>query len=532
MLKKLRIFFDFFKKDPWLLSALGLFSVLAWWHFWKQGVINFDEAYFIVVVRTFSDIAKGLLFHPTSFFSGSLLSDLAADYGNVYTAARPSYILASSLLSFFIPATVASRLVSLASGYLLIVFFYRLLGFYVKDPRIKGVLTFLPAVSPLLLVYSRLGLSQVFSAAFLAVSTYYLISYYRSGSFSDIRKFSISTAILFMSHYNVIFLVFFLLFYGVLALRRHRAGIKNYFSFVLYFLAFPLAWEVITQIAVAIAGNRLGGGQKLLSYSGEFLTQLTKAQVSEEAPFGQFLYYPNLVFSTEGAFMALFMFLGLLLLLWRLKRFEYQVVAIPLLFSLLLFWAAPLKFPRNLISVWPSLYLAAALAIDFLSSRLAKAWKFDKRFYLLVAVMFLALWPHLSKYPDYLIIDTGNAQVAKYIKDNYSSDEVIILSWSTAIWRALLPGYVAEQLAEPEEWRRKLQERPSILLIDDYFTGILDPGREDYFSGNDLVFERKTDIFQSRPVIMDMIYKSPEALEMVFKNNQDSRIVVYEHIDR
>ncbi len=490
-------------------------------------MVNFDEAYFIIVARTFSSIAKELFLHPISFFHGSFLSDLAANYGNVYTAARPSYVLASSFLALFLPATVASRLISLFSGYVLIIFFYRLLKFYVEDKKTRTILTLLPAMSPLLLVYSRLGLSQIFSAAFLTVSTYYLLSYYRLGKRGDLIKFGFAAAVLFMSHYNVVFLVFFLLLYGVWSLKKHGVKVKDWSLFAISFLALPFLWEMITQVASAVAGDRLGSG-KVLSYSGEFLAQLAKAQVSEETPFGQLLYYPKLFILTEGVSIALLLIIGLFLLLRRAKKIEYQVIIVPLIFSLLIFFAAPLKFPRNLISVWPSLYLAVAIAVSWIGMFLTKGRGNGVARVLSLLIVVLVSAPHFMSYPQYLAINTGNDKAALYVKEHYDPQNTLILSWSTAIWRVYLPGYASEQLAEPDEWKKLLSQRSNVLVIDDFFTSILDPKKEQDVADKKLVFDQESEIFKARPIILDLIYKSPDVIDKMFDDNAQSHISIFE----
>jgi 4-amino-4-deoxy-L-arabinose transferase-like glycosyltransferase len=241
MREKIKKSISFFKDNLWPIAVLAVFLSLASWGFLGQGVVNFDEAYFSIVVRTFSEIARAAIFHPFSFFSGDFLSRLSDDYGNVYTAARPSYILASSFLALLMPAATALRVTSLLSALLLLIYFYRILPFYgLTGKRTRSLLTLLPAMSPLLLVYSRLGLSQIFSAAFLTVSFYYLLRLSRSGHRRDLIGFSLSLGVLFMSHYNVMFTVFFLAALAAFILVRSRARFSFWLTGIASFLSLPL----------------------------------------------------------------------------------------------------------------------------------------------------------------------------------------------------------------------------------------------------------------------------------------------------
>lgn len=531
MQKKIKDIKIFLKNNFGLLLVLASFLFLAFWNFFKQGIINFDEAYFVVVIRTFSSIAKTLIFNHSSFFSGNFLSELAANYGNIYTAARPSYILPASFLAIFISPEYASRLLSLFSGFLGVIFFYRLLKLFgIKDAALRAWLTLPMAISPLYLLYSRLGLSQIFSAACVIISLYYLIVFYQGGDKKFLKIFSFSTAILFMSHYNVMFVVAVLLFFGILALIKHAGKFKDWFLYLFYFLFLPVSWEVITRCASFFAGKRALVGP-VLSYSQEYLKQVIGVSSGQSTEvFGQSLYYLKLLTLADGWLILVLFILGLVFLIYKLKRFEHQVVFFSFFVSLLAFSAGQLKYSRNFVCILPLVYLIIALSVCGFSAYFDK--KTNKRATWLVGfVVLLVFASHFFVYQNYLNIHSGAKETASYIKNNYNQADALILGWSSPIWRVYLPGYRAEQLIRLEEWRPLVNDKTKLLLVDDYFTVILDDNDLDGGYSKKNVFSVQTNIFRSEPVILDFLYGTPEKMSELFSKNKSSYTSVYEVIN-
>lgn len=520
-------------KNNYLFALIIVFYLgLAFYHFFAQGLINWDEAYFLVVIDTYTNIIKAVLTDPVGLFSNhAFFQNLLANYNNVYTAARPSYIMPAVLINLFWPSEFSSRILSLLSGLLAIIFFYRLLDFYPLGKRAKAGATFLLAASPLFLIYSRLGLSQIFSAAFLLIALYYLLKFERAEKITDLKIYAISLAILLMSHYNCLPLIAYLLAATIFILIKKKQKAKKYLIFFLYFFFLPVIWEVITRIGVIVATAKhiisKDGAIKIFSYSQEIAQQFNKGGSGGGFSTDQLFYYIKLLTTTDGFIFFILFLIGIFIAILNFKKTKYSLILAAPLIHLGLFSLIPLKFPRNLITVLPALYLFSALGLWALSKPLFARFKNTGKNIILAIFCLLVVFINAGQYKYIFNIQTNYRGIAAFIKHNYSPKDIAIFSASAPIWRIYLPGYESETPPKASDPAFALPGK-KIIFISDYFMTVA--GGEKYpenFSAKPLL-ETRTNIFKVRPVILDFIYRSENQNKKIIAANQSSPIVVYE----
>ncbi|MDD5528126.1 MAG: glycosyltransferase family 39 protein [Patescibacteria group bacterium] len=525
------------KNNFGLILVAAFYLGMTLYRFISQGLINWDEAYFVVTVNTFANIIRAVLAHPFGFFGDShFFQPLLSGYNNVYTAARPSYIIAAVFTNLFLNAGIfATKIISLLSGLAAIVFFYKLLHFYGLGKKTRVAATFFLAASPLFIIYSRLGLSQIFSAAFFLISWYYLLKFQESARSRDLTTAALSLSALATSHYNSFPVVALLFAAGGLIIFQKRLGWKKYLAFIFYFLLFPAVWEIITRVGALVASAKHAldpaKGIAILSYSAEIIQQFKKAGAGSGFSTDQLFYYFSLLASTEGIIFCLLSLAGIAIAILNFKKIKYWLfLAIPLVY-LAIFSAVPFKFPRNIIIILPGLYVFAALGLK-LASRLA-APRFSPRGknIILAAFILLVIALNAGQYKNILNIRTNFAEIAGFIKTNYGQDDIVIFSNSAPIWRSYLPGYKAEAFAKVSDPAYALPGK-KIIFIDDYFSAV--KGGQwipDSFSAKQLL-ATETNIFQVKPVVLDFIYQGEDRDKKMFAANQSGPIRIYELIPR
>jgi hypothetical protein len=520
------------KNNIGLLIITAFFLCVVLYCFGEQGLINWDEAYFVVVTDTYSSLFRTALSRPADLFSAPYYHDLISRYGNIYTAARPSYILPAAVLGLIVPAQYATRLVSVLSGLLALVFFHRLTALLGLKKKVRYAAAFLLAASPLFLSYSRLGLSQLFSAAWLIVAVYYLLAYHGDGEKKNLRKAGLALSILLMSHYNTLFVVAGLLAVGAFFILRRKRPAKEYLLFFVFFLLLPVAYEAITRAGVAIASAKglLGSGSNfpIYTYSREIIEQFMRNGSQTVSEPGLMLYYVKMLVSPEGLIFCVLFLIGLAVVVVRIRKSHEVLVLLPALLHLVIFSFVGIKFTRNLITIVPALYIVSALGLgavaDFLKPKLTTVFTYGLFALFFAAVLFLNFW----QYKNLLTIKTHFSEVASFIREKYDKEQALIISASAPFWRVYLPGYRSEMTREVAEWSGKYPER-KIVFIDDYFTTIVD--EKSYLDGYAKQPLRKwsTNIFSARPIILDFIYQSEEQNNIMFAaNEKSSPVVVYE----
>jgi 4-amino-4-deoxy-L-arabinose transferase-like glycosyltransferase len=523
---------NWLKNNLLLILIIIFYLGLVFYRFFAQGLINWDEAYFMVVVNTFTNIIRTFFADPIGLFTDhAFFQNLLINYSNVYTAARPSYIMPAVLINLIWPSEFASRILSALSGLLAIIFFHRLLGFYGLSKKTKAAATFLLAASPLFLIYSRLGLAQIFSAAFFLVSWYYLLKFKESEKSGDLKIAAVALSALLMSHYNTIPVVALLLGTGLIILWQKHSGFKKFFSFLFYFLLLPLAWEIITRAGALIASAKHiidpEKGVKVLSYFQEIAQQFNKSGAEGGFSADQIFYYAKLLYSTEGIIFILLFLAGVIIYAGNIKKIKYGLfLTIPLVY-LIIFSAVPLKFPRNIITILPALYVFAALGLKFFGKILSLKLKNGEKNILFAAFCLAIIALNAGQYKNILNSKTNYREIAAFIKNNYAKDEIAIFSASAPVWRVYLPGYKSETPAKIYNSAYALPGK-KIIFISDYFMSVA--GSKKYpegFSARE-VEKAATNIFSVKPVIMDFIYQSEERAREMFLRNEKDSITVYE----
>jgi hypothetical protein len=520
------------KNNLGLIAIIIFYLCFVFYRFCAQGLINWDEAYFVIVAETFSNLFKTGFFHPGELLNSAYYRELIANYGNIYTAARPSYIIPAALIGLIIPGEFCTRVISLLSGLLAIIYFYRLLGFYPLGKKIKLAATFLLTASPLFLAYSRLGLSQIFSGALFIAASYYLLDFNREEKNSSLKKTGLALALLLMSHYNTLIIVACLFTASIYIIFQKKKPVKDYFIFLVFFLIIPAAWEVITRAGTWIANLKgllnQGIALPIFPYSKEILEQFTRNGTQPISDPGLMLYYLRLMISPEGLiFFGLFL-IGLIVFAKNLKKINYIVILIPPLLHLLIFSFSGMKFTRNLITVLPALYIFSALGLNAIAGYLKPRLKDRHRNIFLIIFCLAVITLNSGQYNNLLNIKTNFKEMAEFIKNNYPEEKIMIFSSSAPVWRAYLPGYRSETAQEIKLWRQKYPDK-KFIFIADYFKTI--SGDEKYlknFSAKPLK-EWRTNIFSAQPIILDFVYQSEEKNKKMFaENEKSSPNVIYE----
>jgi Dolichyl-phosphate-mannose-protein mannosyltransferase len=514
-----------------LILAVVLYLAATSYRFFSQGLVNWDESFFAVTTNTYANIIRAVASNPIGFLHNSyFFQPLLAGYNNVYTAARPSYIMLAVIANLCGAGIFSTKIISLISGQAALVFFYLLLPFYGIKGKTKIAAIFLLAASPLFLIYSRLGLSQILSAAAFLACWYYLVRFREKEKSGDLIAAGISLAILCLSHYNSFPVVAMLFAAGILIIFLKHSNWKKYFSFIFYFLIFPIAWELITRAGAFIASAKHtlnpAKGIVILPYSGEIAQQFGKAGAGNGFSTEQILYYLKLIVSNEGAIFCVLFVVGFCIFVLNFKKIKYWLfLSIPLIY-LALYSAVPFKFPRNIIIILPALYLFAALGLKF-CSRLAGQVSGTGKKTILAAFILALIVLNAGQYKNILNIQTHFADIASFIKNNFSPNDIVVFSNSAPVWRDYLPGYKSEAFAEIDNPADALPGK-KIIFINDYFSAVKGGQEIPAEFSAQLIFQTETNIFQVKPVVLDLIYQSEEKNTAMFAANQISPILVYE----
>jgi dolichyl-phosphate-mannose--protein O-mannosyl transferase len=353
MLKKI---IHLIKKNIGLVLIIVFYLTIAFYNFAGQGLVNWDEAYFVTVVNTFSQIVKTFILNPQIIFNGNFFQNLINNYGNIYTAARPSYIIPAIFINIIWSSEFSTRIVSLISGLLIIIFFYKILAFYDLGKKTKIGATFLIASSPLFLIYSKIGLSQIFSGAFLLICSYYFLKYNQSGEKKYLKNAALSLSVFGMSHYNTFPVAGIIFCFGVFIIFKKQPAFKNYLNYLFYILILPVAWEIVTRAGTIVASLKNISGGIVYSYSQEIIKQFFAAGGNKGFKLEQILYYPKILISMENFIFSALFLVGLVIILKNIKKINYLLILLPTFAHLLIFSATLIKFPRNIITILPNFY--------------------------------------------------------------------------------------------------------------------------------------------------------------------------------
>ncbi|HTW96849.1 MAG TPA: glycosyltransferase family 39 protein [Candidatus Methylomirabilis sp.] len=522
-------------KKNWILLLIIIFYLLTvFYNFTAQGLVNWDESYFAVVVRTFDQIIKTAFTHPLALFQANFFSELRNNYGNVYTVAKPSYLIAASILGLIWPSQLALRLLSVLSGFGVLLIFYRLTGHYQLDKKIRLAATFLLAASPLFLLYSRLGLAPMFSAFFLLVALEQLLRFEKFSRLKNLVVSGFASAILLLSHYSTFIIVGIILLFGLFYLYRKKSGAKNYFIYLVSFLSLPLVWQIISGSDAYLA-SRLGifsthGRFGAWSYAQEFFNQLKiNGNGADSFSFSQPGYYFQLIWSMEGLIFFLLLLLGAAFFLRNARKPEYQLIVASGGIFLLTLIAAWEKYPRTVMPIFPLGYLLAGVALAWLGRKfflLGQGVFWQKIF---IAVICLAIFlSHLSYYPRIIFLQTPFADMAAFIQKNYAADKTLLLTANAPLWRIYLPGYAVEQIDSRADWE-KIAPGKTILVTDDYFNWTVKANDSSLnYSSRKILQAGQDNVFALRPVIEDLVYMDRAKMDQLISDNLDRKDILYE----
>jgi len=530
MCEKIKEFFN--KNHNWIFLLVFLvYGFLLFFNFFRQEIINWDEGYFLTVAHTYSNVIRTLFDEPTYLLGADYYVNLISNYGNVYTAARPTYVILTSLVDAVWPSEYSTRLVSALAGIVSFLFFYRLLDFYKINKTVKLAGAMLFGLSPLMLIYARLGLSQILSATLLLLSIYQLFIYLEKNNDRNLKLFSLGLSLLLLSHYNTIFSVGTLIIYALVILfykkKYKEVGLLGFF-----FVLPILVWEGVTRVGYYLAITKqfisMNGEQKIYSYIQEFFEQLGRADSSRGLIIDQPLYYPRLLLENENIFFLVLLIIGIYLFTRKIKEFQYHVPLIVGMSSLALFSLAPLKFPRNIILILPILYLYSIVALDYLTKKIINV-NLQKVFLALLCFLFFLINSPL--FYNILNLDGGYRKTARKIMDVFPEDRIILLTSSAPIWRNYLPGYKVEPIFEPEAWKEAKKKNLKILVAGDNFMEI--EKHRNYYSSYEskIVSEVASNIVEVKPIMLDFFYKPEKEVRDLLKKSELRYIRIYEIVN-
>lgn len=373
-----------------LISILILSFFLSFYHLDKRSLLDWDEAYYLNIVKTWRSATDWIIykfFNPNAISSG--FSDYVMEHGGaINTFAKDGFLAIVFLFSYFLGLHDVTILwVSGVFGILTVWIIY-LIGKEVFG-KVAGLLSCgILSLSVYHLHYSRSGFPQSTSVFFLYLALFlYIISYLRKydnktgGRFLFISGLSLGYA--FTCHYNLLFMlpIFFLfeiankliyghkiifgdlakrillLFLGIMIPISFWGGLSELTRYILY---------VNPSYKEAIQGT-LGIG-KFVTYFDRifdflplpFLKSASKGDVISQI--GQFdlLFYIKLLLQWEGSLIVILLAIGLLYLIYRQIRFRNFYEFIILTFFLLpfLFWSLnSWQLSRSFVPAIPAMAL-------------------------------------------------------------------------------------------------------------------------------------------------------------------------------
>ncbi|MCX7765189.1 MAG: glycosyltransferase family 39 protein [Candidatus Sumerlaeia bacterium] len=351
---------------------------------WQRGLLEYDEGYFLCVVRTYWDVLEWirakLIGHPSPVLSLFELKDFLLSRGDaIYHAGKPGHIALLFLSSIIGGLNDVSPLilnVFLGSGTILIVF---ILGELLFNWRIGLLASGFVALDPLSINFSRSALAQTNSVFFL-----YLAFWLYCRSFTVERKRVLNlilsggfAGIAFVIHYNIAWIIFVILINEFFLTRfRDEQDLHNHLSPVLRFsllLTSFLSALVLVNLPFAIMKLRLKAyDPNFQSYFDElfynFLTfqqpAFTQSSLFLQELYRTTFYFPGLIiryFSITGFIIIVLAFIFATVRLLREKRPNFTLIFTLFFLPLLIWTVYPLKFERTFVPLMPALALLIAI---------------------------------------------------------------------------------------------------------------------------------------------------------------------------
>jgi len=436
-----------FLRNNWALIAVAFFFFFgSFYNINKQGLIGADEGHYIAVLHTFSDLLRNIIFHPSNIVDFNFYSDLIKNYGAIYTAAKPSFILPAAVIDFFYPSLYSARIVSAVSGFLVLVVFYKLLDLFFIKKEFKFISLLCLATSPLLLAHARLGLPSTAPALFLLSSVYSLLRFFiqtQSGPSKNTRWLLWSgffASLSFMSHYSSLLSVTLIVISGFYLLYRYSYPWINYLYFILSFVFIPFAWELCGRVMVFVVRAKgiaiLDKDNQVLTYFQEIIEQMRRSQIERGFNLNNFFSYFQFFLSSEGILISIIILLGFVVAFKLRQDRRYVFLLLFTVISLLFISLAAFTFSRILVPLLPFLYIFAALSLTRIKSLTITVL-------VVVAIMAsrgLSLWKVVNA--------TSNTKELSSLVQNYPATDVVIFGGPPSNLRAHLwhAGYEIEGL--------------------------------------------------------------------------------------
>ncbi|MBI4437180.1 MAG: glycosyltransferase family 39 protein [Candidatus Omnitrophica bacterium] len=434
-----------------LIGSVALGGFLRFSHLEQRGIFNHDEAIFLEEAR-FLKSASDLLFsgHLTlkkeNFEEGELRSLKSKVEGNPLGTARPTHTLLLWVAMLCFGDRETSGLTMSAFLGALSLLFVFLIGKSLFGMNEALVSTFLLAVSPYHIYYSRSLYSEIDASFFILLATYLYLKSREEG-----KRFS---TLLFLSGFCL----------GLSATTNYRWAFVPIF-FLLYELHFffvrkNVSWQIVLkrsalaglgtllpiflyELPYRLLGHRSGlPGTLPMSY----LEQLTSRVRRFGGTFGvegwttYFFYFSRL----ENVFFLVFAILGLLLLFFRFYKRKFPLpelivisqFALPFVFFSFYFnWNY--RYPRTIALVLP----AAAWAAGFAICRLGE--KFSKKDLVIVGITVILVLIGGVRSSRFLGLSSGYQEAARHSMEVALSKKkkIVIDDYHAPIWK-----YYAESL--------------------------------------------------------------------------------------
>lgn len=409
---------------------------------WQRGLLEYDEGYFLCVIRTYWDVLGWMWAklggQPTPVTSLFELKEFLLSRGDaIYHAAKPGHILFLFFASIIGGLNDLAPLllnVLLGSGTIIIVF---ILGEVLFNWRIALIASVFMALDPLSLSFSRSALAQTNSIFFL-----YLALLIYCQSFTPERKripklilTGVFAGIGFVIHYNIAWIILVIFIYEVfLALSRENSTLSNHLSPVLrysLFLTSFLSVLILVNLPFSILKLKLKPyDPNFQSYFEELFYNFFTYQQPGFTQSSSFLhklqeeifYFPGLIIrylKITGFIVIVLTIIFAIEKVLREKTLTLKMILICFFLPLLIWTVYPLKFERTFVSLMPALAILVGIGVVEINEIKLIHFKF-RRFLSLIILVVLIL---VSLSADIKIIREqysnyreGAQQLAKYLE--------------------------------------------------------------------------------------------------------------------
>lgn len=434
-----------------LLVVLSLSIFLAFFHLEKRSLLDWDEAYYLNIVKTWRAVADwGIykIFKPVQVMHFGL-SDYILEYGGaINTFAKDGFLAVAFLFSYLFGTQDTAILRVSALFGVLTVFLTYIIG-RVSFGRRAGLLaSCILSVSILQLHYSRSGFPQATSVFFLYLAVLlYILSYQHLNNFKMSNRLlffsGVSLGYAFTCHYNLFWgiPVFIILEAAVKFLYKKQIQFRHFIKRIILLslgVSVPIIFfgglsqlvKLIISLNMsfqeAVRGS-LGIGvfvsyfDRILNFMAPSLSVATLRGNCVYSP-GQSVspfYYVKILRDWEGGFILVLLLAGIAFLIYRqLRQRIFAEFCVLTLFLLpFTYWSLhPWQLSRSIVPVIP----AAVLIIGFLLAKIPEKYCKNESskstvVFITLLILILQAYPRISKELSY---ESGYPAAIRFMREH------------------------------------------------------------------------------------------------------------------